>query len=63
MRTVIQVAKDHLTPLVLVEMAAMGVAMLAGWTLIAAAVMGVHMTHMGIVVLRRSLLRRHPSGV
>jgi hypothetical protein len=63
MSTVIQIAKDHLTPLVLVEVAAMGVAMLAGWELIAAGIMGVHMTHMGIVVLRRSLLRRHPTGV
>lgn len=52
LRAVGAIAKYHLQPLVLVELAAFVAALLAGWELIAAAILLVHVARMGLPTLR-----------
>lgn len=51
-RVVAEVTRSHLGPLVLVEAAAFGIALLAGWEPIAYGILGVHVIHMGVVAAR-----------
>jgi len=43
------VARSHISPLALVELTAFGAALLAGWGLIASAILGFHLLRMGVV--------------
>jgi hypothetical protein len=52
MNTIAAVARSHISPLGLVELSAVVAALLAGWKLVALAILGFHLLRMAWVAFR-----------